>query len=266
MIAADVRSTNARSGLSAHRYTCTGNAVEGSSGESGTSTMNATMPIIRSGADSPSALAMPMIVPVSMPGIASGSTWCITICIFDAPRPSAASRIEGGTAVNAARDAMMITGSVIKLSTSPPTSGAERGNPNDVDEQRETEQAEHDRRHGSEVVDVHLDQIGPAVAPRELLEIDRGRDAERERQEQRHEQHVERADRRAPDARELGIARIAGREEVAIETQPDALLLLELVEPCELAVIDAPVGLGHITAHVAFDEHVDVVVGDAARR
>ena len=36
--------------------------------------MNATMPIISSGADSPSARAMPMIVPVSMPGIASGNT------------------------------------------------------------------------------------------------------------------------------------------------------------------------------------------------
>ncbi len=36
--------------------------------------MKATMPIISSGADSPSARAMPMIAPVSMPGIASGST------------------------------------------------------------------------------------------------------------------------------------------------------------------------------------------------
>ena len=38
------------------------------------STMKATMPIISSGAVSPSACAMPMIVPVRMPGMASGST------------------------------------------------------------------------------------------------------------------------------------------------------------------------------------------------
>ena len=36
------------------------------------STMKATMPIIRSGAVSPSACAMPSMVPVMMPGIASG--------------------------------------------------------------------------------------------------------------------------------------------------------------------------------------------------
>ena len=59
--------------------------------------MKATMPIISSGAVSPSARAMPMMVPVSMPGMASGSTWCATICSFDAPMPSAASRIDGGT-------------------------------------------------------------------------------------------------------------------------------------------------------------------------
>ena len=39
------------------------------------STMNATMPIMSSGADSPSARAIPMMVPVSMPGMASGKTW-----------------------------------------------------------------------------------------------------------------------------------------------------------------------------------------------
>ena len=32
-----------------------------------------------------------------MPGSASGRTWWNTVCIFDAPTPSAASRIEGGT-------------------------------------------------------------------------------------------------------------------------------------------------------------------------
>ena len=74
MIAAAVRSANARSGLSAQMKICTGSAAAGESGEVGTSTMKAFMPIISSGAVSPSACAMPMIVPVRMPGSASGST------------------------------------------------------------------------------------------------------------------------------------------------------------------------------------------------
>ena len=43
--------------------------------------------------------------------------------------PSAASRIDGGTAFSAAREAMMMVGSTISASTRPPTSGAERGRP-----------------------------------------------------------------------------------------------------------------------------------------
>ena len=92
--------------------------------------MKATMPINSSGAVSPSACAMPIIDPVNMPGIASGITWCKTTCILDAPMPSAASRMEGGTLLIAARLEMMIVGNVIKASTSPPTTGTERGIPN----------------------------------------------------------------------------------------------------------------------------------------
>jgi hypothetical protein len=68
-----------------------------------------------------------MIVPVRIPGIARGSTWCPTTWSGEAPRPRAASRIEGGTAWIAERPAMMMVGSVISASVSPPTSGAERG-------------------------------------------------------------------------------------------------------------------------------------------
>jgi hypothetical protein len=81
------------------------------------------MPISSSGAVSPSACARPMMVPVRMPGMASGRTWWNTVCILEAPTPSAASRIDGGTAFSAARVAMMMRGSVISVSTSPPTMG-----------------------------------------------------------------------------------------------------------------------------------------------
>ena len=62
-------------------------------------------------------------------GIASGRTWCVIVCMFDAPIPSAASRIDGGTDFSAARLAMMMVGRVIRVRTSPPTSGAERARP-----------------------------------------------------------------------------------------------------------------------------------------
>ena len=71
------------------------------------------MPIINNGAVSPRACAIPIIEPVRIPGMDSGSTWCVITCIFEAPRPNAASRIEGGTALIAARVAIIIVGKVI---------------------------------------------------------------------------------------------------------------------------------------------------------
>ena len=85
------------------------------------------MPIIKSGAVSPAAWASPIIVPVKMPGMASGNTWWKITCRRDAPTPSAASRIEGGIEASDARVAMIMVGRVISDKTSPPTSGAERG-------------------------------------------------------------------------------------------------------------------------------------------
>jgi hypothetical protein len=128
-MAPEVFSTKPRSGLSDQRNTCTGRTVAASVTPFGMSTMKATMPIISSGADSPSARAMPMMVPVNMPGSASGITWCVTVWILEAPMPSAASRIDGGTDFSAAREAMMMVGSVSNVSTMAPTSGAERGRP-----------------------------------------------------------------------------------------------------------------------------------------
>ena len=84
------------------------------------------MPIISSGAVSPSARAMPMIVPVRMPGRASGRTWWNTTWTRLAPIASAPSRIEGGTALIALRPEMTMTGMVISASVMPPISGAER--------------------------------------------------------------------------------------------------------------------------------------------
>ncbi len=91
--------------------------------------MKAIMPIIKSGAVSPMACAMPMMVPVSMPGMANGSTCWKTACTLEAPTPRAASRIDGGTALRAARAAMMMVGRVIRVSTQAAVIGADRGMP-----------------------------------------------------------------------------------------------------------------------------------------
>ena len=74
IIAAEVFSENALSGLSAQRKICTGRAVAGSNMDFGTSTINATIPIISKGAVSPNALAIPTIAPVNIPGKATGKT------------------------------------------------------------------------------------------------------------------------------------------------------------------------------------------------
>ena len=85
------------------------------------------IPIINKGAVSPKACAIPTIVPVKMPGNASGTTWWNVAWIGLAPIPSAASRIDGGTARKEARDAIIIVGNVINDKTSPPTNGVDLG-------------------------------------------------------------------------------------------------------------------------------------------
>ena len=61
-----------------------------------------------------------------------------------------------------------------------------------AEKDRKAEQTEHDRRHGSQIVDVDLDQVGEAVLRRELLEIDRGADTDRQADQQADEQQPER--------------------------------------------------------------------------
>ena len=51
--------------------------------------------------NSPMARAKHRITPATSPGAASGRMCWNTICIFEAPRPSAAERIDGGTAASA---------------------------------------------------------------------------------------------------------------------------------------------------------------------
>ncbi len=172
----------------------------------------ARMPIISSGAVSPSARAMPMIVPVRMPGSASGSTWWNTTWIGEAPSASAPSRIDGGTALIALRPAMTITGMVISASVMPPISGAERGMLGKI--RRNTARPSRPKMidgHRGEVVDRDLDQVGPAVLRRVFLEVERGEHPDREGQHERDQHGQDRALERAPDADQLRIGRVRAR-------------------------------------------------------
>ena len=98
----------------------------------GTSTINATIPIINKGAVSPKALAIPIIVPVKIPGIARGITWWKTDCILLAPTPIAASLIDGGTDFIATLLEIIIVGNVINAKTKPPAKGEDLGKPKKI--------------------------------------------------------------------------------------------------------------------------------------
>ncbi len=113
---------------------------------------------------------------------------------------SAASRIDGGTAFSAAREAMMMVGSVSSVSTNPPTMGAERGMPKKFRNTASPSRPNTIDGTAARLFDVHLDEVRPAVALREFLEIDGGGDAHGEGQQQRYGQRVDRANQRAPDA------------------------------------------------------------------
>lgn len=118
---------------------------------------------------------------------------------------------------------------------------------------------------GRQIVDVDLDEIRPAASAGKLLEIDRRGDADREGQEQGHEERIEGAHRRAPNPRKLGFARIAAREECGIETLLDLPPLDELVDPGDLLGLQSRGGscryLREHTRKCAFDQSAVIRCG-----
>ena len=77
-MAADVFCTKPESTSSDQRKICIARTEDGSLMPAGGLETKARIPIIRSGAVSPSALAMPMIVPVKIPGIRQERIMCNT--------------------------------------------------------------------------------------------------------------------------------------------------------------------------------------------
>jgi hypothetical protein len=103
------------------------------------------------------------MAPVRMPGAASGSTWWKIACIFDAPTPSAASRIDGGTALSAAARGDDDGGQRHQREHQGANNRGRLRKANKIDEQRQAENTEHNRGNSGQIGNVDLDQIGPAV-------------------------------------------------------------------------------------------------------
>jgi hypothetical protein len=122
--------------------------------------------------------------------------------------------------------------------------------PNTFKKHRKTEQAEHDGGHGGQVVDVDLDDLRQAVLWGELFQIDGGGNAEREGQAQGHDHGEERADHCAPDAGKFRLAAGAGGEEHRVEGAFDAVLVSELIEIDQRAVIELAVALRQVISRI----------------
>jgi hypothetical protein len=112
-----------------------------------------------------------------------------------------------------------------------------------VDEQGQAQQAVDDRRHGREVVDVDLDDVGPAVLRRELFQIDSGHHADRHGDQGGDHQHHGRADHRAQHAGLFRLGRVGVGEEGEVEARLQRAVLLQLLQPVELLVVELAIAL-----------------------
>ena len=251
MIAADVFSVKPRSGLSAQRKICTGNTVAASLTPEGASMIKATMPIISSGAVSPRAWAIPMIAPVNMPGMATGRTWWTTVCNLEAPTPRAAWRMEGDTAWIAAREVMMTVGQRDQGEHDTAHQGSGTRQAEEIDKDRQTQQAEYDGGYRRQVVDVDLYQIGDAVAGSELFQIDRRRHSDGERNDKGDEKGEKRTVQSHLDARHLGLTGVSLGEKCRIESGFRPPLGPQLVKPGDLHVVHSPVCFRGIRADLS---------------
>jgi hypothetical protein len=86
------------------------------------------------------------------------------------------------------------------------------------------------------------------------------RDAQRKHDRQRHQQRERRPDDGSPDSRELRLPRVPGAEEAPVEGRADVSPGTERLDPADLRVLQAPLGLGGVCGDPALGEHVDLVV------
>ena len=112
---------------------------------------------------------------------------------------------------------MMMVGSVISVSTRPPTRGAERGRPKKLMKTaRPSRPKTIDGTAARLLMLTSMRSVQPVLRG-ELLEIDRGGDADRQRQQQHDQHHVERADDGDAHAGGFRPARCAVGEQAGVE-------------------------------------------------
>ena len=122
----------------------------------------------------------------------------------------------------------MMVGRTRSASTRPPTSGAERGRPKKLRNIARPSRPKIIEGTAARLLMLTSMIWVEPVLGGELLEIDGRRNADRQAQDERHEQREGGADERTPDAGELRFARIARGEETPGEMLLDQALVAQL--------------------------------------
>ena len=138
-----------------------------------------------------------------------------------------------------------------------------------TDENCQAQNTEHNRRHSRKIVDVDFDQFGDPVLWCEFLEIDSCCHADRKSQHEADRQRQNRSDKGTIDARHLGIARRAAKNQIVAEGIGDRAILHQLIDKTDHPVIDPAIRLGCVARDEAPQEGIHIIIhrkGDALRR
>ena len=132
------------------------------------------------------------------------------------------------------------------------------GQTEQVDKDRQTQQTENNGRHGSQVVDIHFDEVGVTILWRKLFQIHRRRHTNREGQGQSDQHGKERTGHCRPDTGLLRLTGITLAEERGIPLNVGLTITLQRFYPrtghFRQSRVLAIFGIG-------LDEHIDVIVG-----
>ena len=132
-----------------------------------------------------------------------------------------------------------------------------------INENRQTQNTEDNRRHRREIRDIHLDDIGQQVLGGEFFKVDRRGDPDGQRQRQHHQHHKERAKHRDPHARRLGsgIRRIGTCDEIDVKAFFQRPICDKGVHQIKLLCADAFVVGDAVACDAALHIAIDAAVG-----
>ena len=134
------------------------------------------------------------------------------------------------------------------------------GQPKKVDEDGQPQQTKDDGGHRRQVVDVDLDKVGKTVDRGKLLQIDRCCHADGERERQGDQQGKNGPHHRPVDACQFWLAGVTGGKEGGVETLLDPALALQPLQPGDLEILHAPLGLWLVAVDVPLDQHIHIII------